>query len=278
MKKKIILILLLVLFITGCNVTTNSVENIIIYTSTYPIEYITEKLYSNHARIFSIYPNEIIELSDALLEDYSKSNMFVYNGLSNEKNYAVKMLNKNKKLMIIDAAMGMNYNNKLEELWINPSNFLVLAQNIRSGFKEYVKASYLLNEIDENYEKLKLEISELDADIKIMAENAEHKHLLVSSNSFKFFEKYGLTVTSLDIDDELLDKRKADALELIKNNKISYILIFKGENLNKDIESFVKNNKIEKIEFDGLTTKNEDMDYIETMNKNIEKLKKELYN
>lgn len=275
MKK--ILLILGVLFLTGCNVTTNSVENIIIYTSTYPIEYITDKLYGNHARIFSIYPNEIIEISDTLLEDYSKSNMFVYNGLSNEKNYVVKMLNKNKKLMIIDAAMGMKHNHKLEELWIDPSNFLMLTQNVRNGFKEYIKAQYLLDEINQNYELLKLAVSEIDADIKIMVENAEDKHLLVSNNAFKFFEKYGLNVISLDKETELFDKRKADALDLIKNKKVKGVLIFKDENLDKDIEQFIKDNKLETIVFDSLSIKPEDMDYVEAMNKNIEELKKEFY-
>lgn len=275
MKK--ILLILGVLFLTGCNVTTNSVENIIIYTSTYPIEYITDKLYGDHARIFSIYPNEIIEISDTLLEDYSKSNMFVYNGLSNEKNYAVKMLNKNKKLMIIDAAMGMKHNHKLEELWIDPSNFLMLTQNVRNGFKEYIKAQYLLDEINQNYELLKLAVSEIDADIKIMVENAEDKHLLVSNNAFKFFEKYGLNVLSLDKETELFDKRKADALDLIKSNKVKSILMFKDEKLDKEVEQFIKDNKLEIIVFDSLSIKPEDMDYVEAMNKNIEELKKEFY-
>ncbi len=275
MKK--ILLILGVLFLTGCNVTTNSVENIIIYTSTYPIEYITDKLYGNHARIFSIYPNEIIEISDTLLEDYSKSNMFVYNGLSNEKNYAVKMLNKNKKLMIIDAAMGMKYNHKIEELWIDPSNFLMLTQNVRNGFKEYIKASYLLDEIDKNYELLKLAVSEIDAEIKIMVENSENKDLLVSNNAFNFFTKYGINVISLDKKTELFDKRKADAKDLIKSGKIKNILIFKDENLDKDIEQFIKDNKLETIVFDSLSIKPEDMDYVEAMNKNIEELKKEFY-
>ena len=35
-------------------------------------------------------------MTDKLIADYSNSNLFVYNGLSNEKDYAVKMLNKNK--------------------------------------------------------------------------------------------------------------------------------------------------------------------------------------
>lgn len=275
--KKILLLILGVLFLTGCNVTTNSVENIIIYTSTYPIEYITDKLYGNHARIFSIYPNEIIEISDTLLEDYSKSNMFVYNGLSNEKNYAVKMLNKNRKLMIIDAAMGMKHNHKLEELWIDPSNFLMLTQNVRNGFKEYIKASYLLDEIDKNYELLKLAVSEIDAEIKIMVENSENKDLLVSNNAFNFFTKYGINVISLDKKTELFDKRKADAKDLIKSGKIKNILVFKDEKLDEEVEKFITDNKVEKIMFDSLSLKPEDMDYVEAMNKNIEELKKEFY-
>lgn len=275
--KKILIILVAILLLTGCNVVTNSVENIIIYTSTYPIEYITDKLYGNHARIFSIYPNEIVEISDTLIEDYSKSNMFVYNGLSTEKNYAVKMLNKNKKLMIIDAAMGMKHTYEIEELWMDPSNFLMLTQNIKNGFKEYISASYLLDEIDQNYEKLKLEVSELDADIKIMVENADNKNILVSNNAFDFFTKYGLTVTSLDKNTELFDKRKSDASDLIKSGKIKHIIVFKDETLDKEVEEFITKNKLEKIIFNSMTVQEEDIDFIEGMYKNIEELKKELY-
>ncbi len=275
--KKVISLLLILLIFTGCEVSTNSLENIIIYTSTYPIEYITNKLYGSHSRIFSIYPNEIVDISDTLLDDYSKSDLFVYNGLSEEKDYAVSMLNKNKKLMIIDAAMGMKYVNSIEELWINPSNFLMLTQNIRNGFKEYIKATYLTNEIDENYEKIRLEVSELDADIKIMVENSEQKNILVSNDALSFFEKYGLTVTSLDKDTELFEKRKNDAIKLIEDEITKYIIVFKDEILDPEIEKFIIDNKIEKILFDTATIENTDQNYIETMYKNIEEIKKELY-
>ena len=275
--KKIISLLLLLLILTGCDVTTNSLENIIIYTSTYPIEYITNKLYGNHSRIFSIYPNEIVDISDTLLDDYSKSDLFVYNGLSEEKDYAVSMLNKNKDLMIIDAAMGMDYVNSIEELWINPSNFLMLTQNIRNGFKEYIKATYLINEIDDNYEQIRLEVSELDADIKIMVENSEQKNILISNDALSFFEKYGLTVTSLDKDKEVFEKRKNDAIKLIEDEILKYIIVFKDEILDPEIEKFIVDNKIEKIIFDTATIENTEQNYIETMYKNIEEIKKELY-
>ncbi len=275
--KKILLLLLSILIFSGCSVTPNSLENIIIYTSNYPIEYITTLLYGEHSRIFSIYPNEIIEVSDALLEDYSKSDLFVYNGLSNEKDYAVKMLNYNKKLMIIDAAMGMEYTHSIEELWINPSNFLMLTQNIKNGFNEYISATYLINEIEDNYEKIRLEVSELDAAFNIMAENSNDKNILISNDSLSFLSKYGLNVISLDKDTELIDKRKNDALELIESGNIKYILSIKDEELSEDIEKFIVDNKLEKITFDPATIETENKTYIDIMYGNIDEIKKELY-
>jgi zinc transport system substrate-binding protein len=257
-------------------------ENIVIYTSTYPIEYITSELYKNHSRIFSIYPNEIIELSDKLLTDYSKSDLFVYNGLSEEKNYAVDMINKNQNLMIVDAAMGMEYTYSVEELWINPSNFLMLSQNIKNGFKEYITNSYLSNEIDDNYDELKLKVSEIDAEIKLMVENATDKNLLVSNDAFLFLEKYGISVISIDPDTELLDKRISTAETLINNKTIKYILVLNDEKLSDDIEKFISDNKITKIYFHSLTTitndeEDNDDDYVSIMYDNIDEIKKELY-
>src|SRR5574344_2769479 len=84
--------ILLIVFITsGCK--KDSMEDITIYTTTYPIEYITTKLYGEFSNVSSVYPNEIIDLSDKLINDYSKGDLFVYNGLSEEKDYAVSMLN-----------------------------------------------------------------------------------------------------------------------------------------------------------------------------------------
>ena len=52
--------------------------------------------------------------------------------------------------MIVDAAMGMEFTYGEEELWINPSNFLMLSQNIKNGMKEYITTTYLKNMIEKN--------------------------------------------------------------------------------------------------------------------------------
>ena len=53
----------------------------------------------------------------------------------------------------------MKYTYEIEELWLDPANFLMLAQNIRDGLNEYISNHYLKTEIDNNYEDLKLKLS-----------------------------------------------------------------------------------------------------------------------
>lgn len=275
------LVMIISVFITsGCK--KDSMEGITIYSTVYPIEYITETLYGDYSDVYSIYPNEVIELTDKLIADYSNSNLFVYNGLSNEKDYAVKMLNKNKNLRIVDATMGMEVLYSDPELWLNPSNFLMLCLNIRNGMKEYITNSFLRKEIDSNYDKLKLEISELDAEIKLLIENADSKTILVSNNVFKFFEKYGLEVISVFNDENLTDKTISLVKDAINDKKVKHIIMFENDTLTDEVEKIISDNNIEKIYFDSLTTLSSEnqtsgKDYLSVMNSNLEVLKKELY-
>lgn len=283
MKKKIYLLfitLILILCSTGCKKDT--MEDITIYTTTYPIEYITKKLYSDYSDISSIYPNEVIELSDKLIKDYSYANLFVYNGLSNEKTYVVKMLNNNKNLKIVDSTMGMEIENSIEELWLNPSNFLMLSLNIRNGMKEYITNSFLRREIDNKYEELKISISELDAEMKLMVENAKDKNILVSNNVFKYLEKYDIIVWTVENDENLTDKVLSDIKNQIENKNIKYIIMMPNDTLTDEVEDLLNSNNIEKLYFDPLTTLSSEniqngKDYISVMNDNLEILKKELY-
>jgi zinc transport system substrate-binding protein len=281
--KKVLIALFILLLSTGCSIGKDNMENITIYTSTYPIEYITKELYGDNSTIFSIYPNEVIKLSDKLLDDYSKADLFVYNGLGEEKDYAVKMLNKNKDLKIVDASMGMEYTNGVEELWVNPANFLMLCQNVRTGMEEYISNSYLKKQIDTNYDELKIKVSEIDAEMKLTIENADDDYILVSNDVFLFLEKYKLNVISLEDNINLTSKKISDAKALIKSKGIKYIYMLPGDKLSSQLEKLVTDNRIEKLYYHPLTTISKDEetvgeDYMTLSYKNIELLKKELYN
>lgn len=287
--KKILLFLLTlnILFVTSGCLKRDNLEDIDIYTTSYPIEYITNRLYGDHSTVKSIYPDGIIidkyELTDKQIKDYSNASLFIFNGLANEKNYVAPMFDYNKKIKIIDTTLSMDYENDIEELWLNPSNFLMLAQNIKIGLNEYINNHYLKNDIEEKYEELKIEVSNLDAKIKLMVESSTNKTIVVSDDLFKFLEdKYGLTVISLEENDNLTDKTKADVINLINQGKISYIFTSQNKEINNTVNEIKEQTNVELVELKTISNlteeerKNKD-DYFTLMNYNLELLKQELY-
>jgi ABC-type Zn uptake system ZnuABC Zn-binding protein ZnuA len=148
------------------------------------------------------------KLSDKKLKEYSNTDLFVFNSLDRERDFAVKMINYNKNLKVIDVSMGMNYDNNIAELWLNPYNYLMMTQNTKNGLLEYISNPYLISNdegtgIENKYEELKYNISRLDADMKEAISLAPYKTVVVDSNLFKYLEKYSLNVISLEEDDKL---------------------------------------------------------------------------
>ena len=124
--------------------------------------------------------------------------------IEKERKIAVDLLDINGGLKIIDTSYVLETQNSIEELWLNPSYLLMMAKNVELGLNEYISSSYLKKEIKENYEKLKVSLSELDADYRLSIENAKKKTLIVNNNNLKYLEKFGLTVIVLD--DDAMDK------------------------------------------------------------------------
>lgn len=287
MKKIIIIlnILIISLLSTGC-FKRDTLEDITIYTTSYPIEYITNYLYGEHSEIYSIYPNGInineYSLTQKQIEDYSEMHMYIFSGLTNEKDYVSPLFKHNKELMIIDASQSMSYTYNPEELWLDPSNFLMLSLNIKNGLNEYISNHYLKEEIEKNYENLKIEISNIDAKFNLMKASTDNTTIVVDSNIFKFLEKYGFTVISLD-DATVTEKNISDVTSMIKNNKISYIFTADINNLSETVTNIKNDTNVNITELHTLSNltdneRSEKSDYITIMNDNINLLKNELYN
>lgn len=285
MKKYLLFLLIFLVCSTGCSIKRDDLEDVDIYTTIYPIEYITERLYGEHSEIHSIYPNGVnvheYELTDKLIKDYSAASLVIFNGLSKEKDYVLSMYDKNNDIKIIDSTLSMEYTNSYEEMWLDPLNYLMMIQNIRTGFKQYITNQYLKNEIEENYETLKLEISSLDAKYKLMAENASDKNIVVTSDLFKFLEKYGLNVYSLQ-ESSLTEKTKEEIKNLINSGKIKYIFAKNDEEISETVKSLAEENKIEILYLHTLVNLNDNerennKDYVSIMNENLNLLKQEVY-
>ena len=184
-----------IILLTGCT-NNNNMDNINIYTTTYPINYLIDELYGKHSKIYSIYPTGVnldeYELSTRKIEEYSKSDLFIFNSLDKDRDYAVKMINLNAKLKVIDVSTGMKYEHSIEELWLNPNNYLMMAENIKDGLSEYIDNPYLVEEIESNFETLEYTVSKLDANLTETILNANHKTIVVDNDLFKYLQKHGL--------------------------------------------------------------------------------------
>ena len=287
MKKyfKLLLLTLLLIIPTGCT-NSDNMEDITIYTSGYPIEFVTNKLYKDYSKVYNMYPRGIditkYNLTKKQVNDYSNSDLVIYSGLVDDNDNIVKMVNNNKKLKIIDATSRIDYNNEVNEVWINPSNLLTISQNIRNGLKEYITSKVIKDKIENNYNDLKMNISTIDADLKEMAENTNDKTLVVANNDFNFLSKYGLNIMSLDKKTNN-DKNTSDIKNLIKNGTVKYIFMMDNEEETDIIKSIKQEYpNIEILYIDSLNNistkdKNEGKDYISIMNENIDKFKQELY-
>ncbi|MDO4341398.1 MAG: metal ABC transporter substrate-binding protein [bacterium] len=282
--KKIILIITMLLCLTGC-FKSDSYEGINIYTTLYPIEYITKTLYGEYATINSIYPNgvdiENYTITNKKLNDFSKADLFIYNGLGNEKQIAANLIEKNKNMDIIDVAQGLEIKNDKSELLISPSNFLMMAQNIKNGLKENVKNTSIIESINNNYDDLKIKISEIDAELKLIAENAKNKKIIVANNSFKFLEKYGFEVLSISADDENSNTNLSKAKSLFSAKTNTYLFIIKGTEKTETIESLEKEGaKLAEVNPMYTLTDEEiknDLDYITILKSFIDTIKTEVY-
>lgn len=285
MKKKLFKLFVLcltTLSITGC-FKKDSMEDITIYTSVYPIEYLINELYGDKSNIISIYPDGIdykeYVLNKKQLTDYSNSDLFIYNSaLDKERSYALAIDNK-----LIDAASGVSYNYDPAELWLSPSNMLMMAQNIKEGFSEYISEHYLITDINKKYDAINLSLSEIDSELKSLSDNSNNKSIVVSDDMFKFLEKYGFTVISLEENENLNQKTISNAKKLIASGTIKYIYIKDEEDNNITIKSLLNSYpNVKTLSFNTLSTlssvnRNNQKDYISIMNDNIDLLKKELY-
>ena len=274
---KIFCLLLGLLSLTGC-FKRDDMEDISIVVSTYPIEYIVKSLYGAYSNIDSIYPSGVdvnnYELTYKQISDYSKNTLFVYNGLSDEKNIARSFLNQNRNMKIIDVSYGLNieYGKTSEELWLSPNNYLMLATTTKNNLSDFINSKYLIQMIDTNYKKLQEDLSLMDANLRSIGA-ASKKPVITTTNSLKYLENYDFTVISLEDSKNVTTDLKNN----FKNGTYTTLFIKKGET-SDTITDLVDNYKAKKVEVNMMNTldsneRNNSDDYLSIMNEYLRNLR-----
>lgn len=283
--KKIILTASLLLCMTGC-FKRDDLEDVDIYTTVYPVQYVTDFLYGYNSNVTSIYPAETdttkYELTPKQVKEYSQGAIFVYNGLSNEKAMARDLLNANTKLKIIDVSQGLEYEHNIEELWINPTDYLMLAHNVKNGLEEYINNKYIIEEINKNYEDLKVLISAFDAELEMIPDNAVDTNVIIASDTLSFLDKYGFTITDVDnTTGEVSNTTISKAKRLITSKAVKYIYMLDSQEETDTIKELVSAGATVK-KLRSMTVLTEDdvtnsVNYKTMMRDNIDALKEEVY-
>ncbi len=270
---------------TGCK--SDDMEDIEIYATNYPNEYIIERLYGDHAKISNIYPDSVdvndYDFTNKQKRDFASKDLFIYTGLvERERELTVDLLDYNNDLRIIDSSYVLDNDYNMEEVWLDPSFMLMMSQNVRIGLDEYIENNYLKEEIDENYEDLKVDISELDANIRLTVENAPYKTIVANDNNYRFLEKYGLTVYILN--DDTSEKDLVTINNLIEEGSITKIFSYEDIETTTNVQNLINTypNSLEIVNSNRITVLTEseretNADYITLMNQNLDILNEELY-
>ncbi len=276
--KKIILMFLALITLSGCSLFKDDLEDATIYTTTYPIEFLMETLYGEYGQIESIYPADAdvysYELTEKQINEYSKSDLFIYNGLSNEKNIAKNLINKNNSLLIIDVSYGLTYTYGLEELWLSPNNYLMLAKNIKDNLNQYLKSRTIIDAINEKYNTFAETISLMDADLRTIGKEAKekgHNTLVVTDDVFNFLTNYGFNIISLD-DDTINDGVINTVENGYKNKTYEGIIVSDGQK-SEAVSKIISDHSVKEINIDTMTNKPAEDNYIVIMQRFIDDIR-----
>lgn len=263
MKKKFIytfLMILSIFMLTGCFEGDN-LNSSKITTTVYPIEYLIARLTNNESsstNITSIYPKDTVvseyKLTDKQINDFSKkTDLFIYNGLSDEKDIAKKLINKNKRMQIIDASYGIKYSYGIEELWLNPNDYIMLASTIKGDLQELSSSKYTAEKIENNYALLEEDLSLLDAELRSIASSAIKNGkdtIVVAYDAFGFLEEYGFKVVNISSENNITTSVK----NKFKNKTYTHIFVRDKANVADSIKDLVDNYEAVLVEVNTMET------------------------
>ncbi|QQK07973.1 metal ABC transporter solute-binding protein, Zn/Mn family [Miniphocaeibacter halophilus] len=290
MKRKILLILLLSLVLVSCTNKNNDNEKNI-YTSIYPIEYLTKEIVGNKYKVINIIPEgaEIHgwEPSMKTVASMSDSQLILVNGLGLES-WADSVSESVGEDKIVEVNKGIDYIKLTEgekdnhghgdydpHIWLSIKNMIVMAKNIE---EEVVKLdpenkSYYR----ENLERLETNLKELDNKFKSSLEEYKGKAIIVPHDAFGYLVRdYNLKqipIEGINSSSEPDLGTVAKIVDVAKNNNINTVFYEYGgsEKIAKTIAKEIDGKIKEIYSLENITEeliKNKD-NYYTLMEKNL---------
>jgi len=298
------LIIAVISITTGCNrdASDNAINQedkgkLKIFTSFYPMYYITEQIVQDKAEIINMIPAGVEphdwEPTLKMMAQLQESDIFIYNGAGMElwADRVIENMNTSRT-KIVETSKGLELISGEEDdddhgdydphVWVSPMNLKRQALNVLNALiekdnsnEEYYRA---------NYDKLAARLDELDNDIREAAKGFKTNIIVTSHEAFGYFAKeYGLKqipIRGISPQQEPSPAKLAEIVKICRDNNIRYIFVEKFVNpkYSETIAREIDGDVLTLNAAHGLTKEEMDkgMDYISIMYENLENLKKAL--
>ena len=304
------------IFLIGCtNDKTTDTKNknqLSIYTTVYPLEFMAEQIGGDYVEVSSIYPagvdehtfeptqKDIIQIAEADLFYYIGYNLegFVNNVTKTLANENVEMIAIGEKVDLDDHEAkadehsheehsheddGHNHGSVDPHLWMDPLYTKDMAKYIKDSLIE--KMPEQEKTFEDNYTKLAQKLDELDANYTEVFSEAQHNEFLVSHAAFGYWEKrYGaeqISVSGISTSEEPTQKSLQKLVNTAKKHDLTYILV--EQNVSNKLTNIIqKEANLTPLPIHNLATLTQDdidqgRDYFSIANDNLDSLQKALH-
>lgn len=314
MKKLSIFAMMILMMMTliGCSPTETSTlvteDKIVIYTTVYPLEFISKEIGGEYVEVDSIYPNGVDEHSfeptQKDMVNVANADYFFYIGYGLE-GFVPSMMEALKDEDVEFVAIGemlelepLEYHEEEEHeydghghadeggvnphVWLDPIYCDEMARFVTEILSEMLPEA--ADYFEDNYEELHNEFMALNKAFIEVTSNAKHDEFVVSHAAFSYWEtRYGIhqeSIQGVSTSSEPTQKELVAMIEEINAEGINYVLLEQNvaDNFVKIIES---ETGVEVLPIHNLSVlTDEDVesgeDYFSLMYKNLESLDKAL--
>lgn len=254
LKKLLILklILLLILLSFSCSKSLEQNTKVDVYTSIPPIQFLIDNITGGNLVSKTILKPgsdpHTFEITAKEIDLILKSKLYISVDLPFENILIEKLRKQNKNFKLTIAYKN---NNEDIHLWTSITRIKILCENIFNALAELNPENKDL--YASNYKNFLEKLNNLDFAIKYNIDSSKIKDFLIIHPALTYFaEDYGLNQISIEEEGKVTST--ADLIEIskkIKEKNIRFIFI-QPEFPEKQIEQFIKDNKLEPVTIDIL--------------------------
>lgn len=295
LKSRLLFLLLLPLVIIGCDTHSSTNDSqITIYTSIYPIQYITQEITGDEILVQSIYPPGVdahtYEPSTRDLTSIANGEAFIYLGAGMEgfaetavealQSHDVTFIELGKNTALFHSTddhdhHGHDHGDYDPHIWLDPLRMITIAEMIQEELIKIKPNQQALYE--KNLHQLKEKLLQLDQDFKDTLLPKTDKHMIVAHAAYGYWEeRYGIeqiAISGLSSGSEPSQKDLVEIVETAKNLNLTYIIFEQNssDRVSSIIQDYIGAEALEIHNLETLTDqdiKNHE-DYISLMKQNL---------